>query len=65
MAERREGDASGGIEYSPAKLRAMMRSKARTEARWAAKAGPVHTRRVGDAPPPAPAGASSSRRLGG
>lgn len=60
MAERKDGDASGGIEYDPRKLKAMMRSKARTEARWAAKAGPVHVRRIGD-PAPAPEALTSAR----
>lgn len=54
MPERKDGDASGGIEYDPRKLKAMLRSKAKTEGRWAAMAGPVTTRRVGeDAPTPA------------
>lgn len=53
MPERKEGDASGGIEYDPRKLKAMLRSKARTEARWAAMAGPVTARKVGDPSPAA------------
>jgi hypothetical protein len=53
MPERKEGDASGGIEYDPRKLKAMMRSKARTEARWAAMAGPITVRKVGDPAPTA------------
>lgn len=52
---RQDGDASGGIEYSPSKIKAMKRTMRRTEERWAAKAGPVTVRRVGD---PAPASRS-------
>lgn len=52
MPERKESDASGGIEHDPRKLRAMMRTKARTEARWAAMAGPVTTRRIGESVTP-------------
>jgi hypothetical protein len=48
----RDPNYFGGVDYSPAKLKAIKRTMKRTEARWAEKAGPVTVRRVGDPVPP-------------
>lgn len=51
MTKNSRGGATGSVDYSPEKLRRIRRQMAKTEARWAAMASPVHVRRVGDPAP--------------
>jgi hypothetical protein len=47
MKSKKVGGNTSTILYSPGRIRAMERSKSRTEKKWASLAGPVITSRIG------------------